>query len=257
MEPLMSCNDAELMLAAVALDAAEDVDMGALRRHLRECASCRSTAAGFQHVADLIPLSVELVEPPPQLRSRLLSIVHAEAAGSVTPSRRVSRWRALWQRIPAARGVSLVGALAMVAVVILAVVAATGRHQPAPAPAVASYAVQGCGLTPQPNACANLTVYPASGQGVLAVNGLAPITSIAGRPTGVYEVWLIRSDRHPEPAAFLSLQPDGHTWTAAVPVDVSRHVAIAMTEEPYPNGSPSPTGAVVLQLALPPAPHAS
>lgn len=255
MDSFMSSHDAELLLAAVALDAADETDLSGLRRHLRDCASCRAAAAGFQHVADLMPLSVDLVDPPPRLRSRLLSIVHAEAAGSAAAPSRMPWWRALWQRIPAARGVSLAGALAMIAVVVLAVVAATGRHQPAPA--VASYTVQGCGLTPQPNACANLTVYPSSAQGVLAVNGLAPITSTAGRPTGVYEVWLITSDRHPEPAAFLSLQPDGHTWTAAVPVDTSRHVALAMTEEPYPNGSPSPTGAVVLQLTLPPAQHAS
>jgi anti-sigma-K factor RskA len=253
MEPVMTCHDSELLLAAVAVEGADETDLGALRRHLRDCAACRDAAAGFQRAADLLPLSVELVDPPPQLRSRLLSVVHAEVAGTLTRPRRVSWWRRAWERIPAARGLSLVGALAVAAALVLAFLVATGGR-PA-APATASYTVHGCGLTAQPNACATLTVHPSAAQGVLTVNGLAPIPTVAGVPAGVYEVWLITADRHPQPAAFLTLLPDGHTWAAAVPIDVSRHVALAMTEEPYPSGSTSPTGAEVFQLTLPPPPR--
>ncbi|HEY6378643.1 MAG TPA: anti-sigma factor [Candidatus Dormibacteraeota bacterium] len=256
----MNCHDAELLLAALAVDGADETDLSALRRHLRDCAACRDAAAGLQRAADLLPLSVDLVEPPPELRSRLLSLVHAEAAGATAPVASIPWWRRAWARIPAARALTLGGALAAAVAVVLAVAWGTGWHQGGNAGAVSAFAVHGCGLTAQPNACATLTVQPSAsnpplGRGDLTVAGLAPIPAVDGRPTGVYEVWLITSDHHAEPAAFLTLQPDGHTWAATMPMDLSRHVALAMTEEPYPSGSATPTGAQVFQLTMPAAPR--
>lgn len=250
----MTCQDAELGLAAYAVGALDDDEIAPLRRHLVECEACRVTASGFQRAAALLPLSVEMVDPPVALRGRILAQIHAEAGGGATAGRRARWWRRAWDRVPSGRGFTVAGAggtaLAAVAAA-LALTVARPTTALAPAPQAATpFSVHGCGLTAQPYACGSLTVTPSTHQAVLDVTGLEPIPLLDSHPTGVYEVWLITTDRAPQAAAFLTLQPDSRTWSAAMTMDPSGYVALAMTREPYPGGSPAPTGAEVLRLPL-------
>jgi anti-sigma-K factor RskA len=241
----MSCDDADLLLAGWAVSGLDPAEHRRLRRHLAGCHSCRALGAAYLRAADALPLAVEEVEPPPELRSRLLAAVHAEASGQREPRPDPAPWwRRLWSRVPASRGITAAGALVTAAAVAGTVVAVATR--PAPAPPVS--VVQSCGLTAQPAACGTLRYDASAHQAVLTVTGL-PDVVVGGRPTASYEVWLVRSNRSVVPASFLTLGPDGRTYSAAMSGDLSQFTAVATTREAF-GGASSPTGPEVLRLDL-------
>lgn len=249
----MSCDDADLLLAAHAVGSLTAAEARPLDDHLRHCRRCRAVGSSYLQVASLLPLALEQVEPPPALRRRILAVVYAEAAAEA--QRRSGRRAApasstAWQRLvglgTALRRRHLGLAVTVAAAVAAVVVALTTRPPAAPAPVTA----HACGLTAQPSACGTLTYFPETRQAVLSVDGLAPLPVVGGRPTGTYEVWLIRRNGAAAPAAFLAPSPAGRTWVAAMNADLAQVVAIAATVEP-PGGSPQPTGTEVLRIAVP------
>lgn len=68
-------------LAAYLLGALEPGEAAALERHLAECEECRTELAWLRPAVQVLPESVERVEPPPQLRMRVMEQVRAEAGG--------------------------------------------------------------------------------------------------------------------------------------------------------------------------------
>ena len=82
------------------------------------------------------------------------------------------------------------------------------------------------------------------------VDGLTPTETVNGRPTAMYEVWLIRPDGSPTAAAFLTPTPDGKHWTAAMNADVSQYAAVATTRE-APGNTDYPRGTDVLRISVP------
>jgi anti-sigma-K factor RskA len=91
-------------------------------------------------------------------------------------------------------------------------------------------------------------VYDRGGSGgVVTVTGLSSPSTIT-RGGGVYEVWLVRPDGVPVPAAYLSQQPDG-TWSAAVNGNISSYSLVAATVEPA-GGSRTPSAVRVFQASL-------
>lgn len=241
----MTCDDADLLLAAHAVGALEASAAPALRAHLRQCPRCQKAGSAYVATASLLPLALDPVTPPPELRSRILAVVHAEAAGR--GSARQPWWRRLWNAVPSSRTWSATGLAGLAAATALAIWTFAVPHGPSPTAPLSTHA---CGLTAQPTACGTLTYLPASREAVLTVQGLAPIPVVDGRPTGVYEVWLIRRNGAAQPAAFLVPAPERKVWTAAIVSDVGDAIAVATTLEP-PGGSPQPTGTEVLRLPLP------
>ena len=249
---VVTCQDADVLLASWAIGGVDAVEHRALRRHLAGCAACRAAAAGYRSAADLLALAVDDVEPPPSLRSRLLAAVHAEASGAArAPGSRASRapwWTALWRLVPSGRPVTAIAVLATAAAVAVAAVAIAGR--PASSPAPEATVVHACGLTPQPAACGTLRYDPSAQQAVLTVTGLPSVPVVAGRPQASYEVWLVRGDRSVVPAGFLTEPPGGSTYTAAMNGSMSGVVAVATTQEADGGGS-VPHGPEVLRIDLP------
>jgi anti-sigma-K factor RskA len=105
-------------LAAYLLGALEPGEAAALERHLAGCEGCRTELEWLRPAVQLLPESVERVEPAPRLRQNLMEQVRAEAESSSASSpSREGRW--------AFRGWSLrpLAGLAAVALVVAAVAA--------------------------------------------------------------------------------------------------------------------------------------
>ncbi len=123
------------VLGAYALDALPEAESARVRAHLADCHGCRAELDWLRAAVDTLPASVPQVEPPPELKARVMEIVEAEAellraAGEAadrppTPSRQRRR---RWTGMPSLRPPLAFGAgLAAVAVVaVVAAVLATG-----------------------------------------------------------------------------------------------------------------------------------
>ncbi|HET9050243.1 MAG TPA: anti-sigma factor [Candidatus Dormibacteraeota bacterium] len=247
----MTCQEADVLLACWSVSGVEANEHRALRRHLAGCPDCRASAAAYRRAADLLPLAVDDVEPPPGLRSRVLAAVHAEA-GAPRPANTAGRareswWSGLWRRVPSGRAVTAVAGLAATAAVAVAVVAFVTRPAPAPA-APEAVVVRACGLAP-PAPCGTLRYDPAAQQAVVTVTGLPAVPVVGGAPRSSYELWTVRADGSVSAAGFLTQVPGGSTYTAAMTGDMTGVVAVATTQEAY-GGGPAPKGPEVLRLDL-------
>jgi anti-sigma-K factor RskA len=247
MERDMTCADIDLLLAAQAVGSLEADEVPVLEQHLGGCERCRKAAAEYAAVVAVLPLTLEPRDPPPALRTQLMARVYAEAAAPKrTPGLR-ERLRHLWDAIPASRGLTVSAAMAAATAVSLLGWNLATRPTPPPESAV----VQVSGTTVAPSVHGTLTYDPRSRQAVLTVKGLVgpPTVPRSGPGANSYEVWLIRADNSVVAAAYLTLAPDGHTWTAAIDGDLSRYVSLAATVEP-PGGSRTPTGPEVIHTVL-------
>jgi anti-sigma-K factor RskA len=102
-------------LAAYLLGALEPGEAAELERHLAGCEECRAELEWLRPAVQLLPESVERVEPPPQLRGRLMEQVRAEAE-TAAPPRRGRRWSiGGWSLRPAVGLAALVLVVAAVA----------------------------------------------------------------------------------------------------------------------------------------------
>ncbi|HEX4754846.1 MAG TPA: anti-sigma factor [Candidatus Dormibacteraeota bacterium] len=243
---MISCQDADVLAAALSVGSIDRTDDATLQLHLASCADCRRLAAEYMEAAARLPLALEPLQPSPELRSRLMKAVYAEAAAAADQASAGEQgpwWRRVWARVPAGRGFTVLAGAAAVAVVAVSAWALAGR-QPS-LQRSASVAVGG--MPAAPGAHGQLVMDRADGQAVLTVTGLPGPPQVAGG-SGVYEVWLIPAGGSPVPAAFLTRAPDG-TWTAAIHGDVGSYATLAATAEP-PGGSSAPTGPRVLEASL-------
>lgn len=250
MGPLMSCSDADALIAAFAVGSLDDEAVVPLRRHLAGCPDCGQVAVAYSRAAGQLPLALEPVPPAPALRSRIMAAVYADAAGTPRQIARRPSWRQrAWSGVPAARGWTLAGGLATAAALVgLASLGMAGRHTP-PAAGPASMPISG--TTARPLAHGQLSYDISSHSAVLTVDGLGPQpTSLAGS-TPTYEVWLIDSSGAAEPAAYLSPEPRGTSWSGAFQGDMRHFRALAVTLEPS-EGRLSPSGPEVLRTDLNP-----
>jgi anti-sigma-K factor RskA len=241
---VISCQDADVLAAALSVGSIEADDEATLQEHLSTCADCRRVAGEYLAVAARLPLALETMQPSPELRGRLMRAVYAEAeqVRQRSAAARTTWWQRLWASIPTARGFTVAAAAGVVLAIAATSWAAVNR-QMAPVPVAVPIAAG----APAPGAHGQVVYERGGTLAVLSVTGLpAPSSIVPGG--GVYEVWLVPTHGVPVAAAYLNQQPDG-TWRAAVQSDVSGYSAIAATVEPA-GGSRSPTGVRVLQAAL-------
>jgi anti-sigma-K factor RskA len=242
---VISCQDADVLAAALSVGSIEVADQSALQQHLGTCADCRRVAGEYLAAAARLPLALEPRQPSPELRGRLMRAVYAEAQqlDRQSAAARGEWWRRFWGHVPSARGFTVLAAAAVVAVIAITAWSVSNRQNAVPAPVAVT--VAGTATAP---AAHGQVVYDRGGTAaVLTVAGLPAPATIA-RGDAVYEVWLVRPDGAAVAAAFLSQEPDG-SWRAALNGDLTRYSAVAATVEP-PGGSPSPTGARVIQAVL-------
>ncbi len=245
---MISHQDAEVLAAALSVGSLDAEEQSALQLHLSGCAECRRVAGEYMAAAARLPLALEPVHPPPELRGRLMRAVYAETTQAAERAARAQPapwWHRLWDAIPASRGLTALAGAAAVAVIALSSWAVLNRQNGAPAPVAVAVALTATAAAP--HASAQLTYQRGGNEAVLTASGL-PSPGAVSAGGSVYEVWLIRSDGLAVAAAYLSHNPDG-TWSAAVHGDLVAYSAVAATAEPA-GGSASPTGAKVIQGSI-------
>ena len=89
------------------LRALPDDEHARFEAHLATCAECRREVADLQVAADTLPLAAVQVDPPPELRERIMTIVRSEAellAAAGAARRRAAAARGAGAAPPAALG---------------------------------------------------------------------------------------------------------------------------------------------------------
>jgi hypothetical protein len=219
-------------VGAYLLGALSDAERASFEGHLVDCAECRHEVERLRPAADLLPRSVEQVEPPPSLKRSLMEVVEREAkerdgAPSVprTPvGERLRGW------LGGSLRPALVGAAVVLAVAIGFGVAQLGGED------TRTVAAQ----TTLPDASGSLKVH--DDDAILEVRGMPSLER--GR---VYQAWVQR-DGMIEPEPTFEVGADGR-GVVAVPEDLSEAEAVMVTREPS-GGSRAPSEKPILTVTL-------
>ena len=215
-------------VAVYLLGALEPDEAARFEEHLAGCEQCRRDVAELKVAADALPMSVPGVSPPAALKDRIMSVVEQEAEllsaagrGADEPPRERRSGRLFgWLSRPA---VALACALALLAGGGLAGVLLGGGDDGRTVVAT----------TQAPGADVRLEIHEDAS--TLIAENMPPPPS--GR---VYQVWLKRPGRDPEPTDVLwSTRHDGSA-AVAVPGSLDDVEAVLVTDEP-PGGSEEPS----------------
>lgn len=245
------------LLAAAAFGTLTDDEWASLRGHLDGCAECRAELSDFQFIAAALPLTLDELQPEPQLRNRILAMVQHEHRSTEPPTATappVTRGmpddmpeshevqgapepmpRLEPRRAPAAAPTPIrrghLWATAALVLLSLLAGAAVGRFlladAPDPEPDGETIAMQFS--TPIPNVQGELTYLPDQRLFRLTMQNMPEAP-----PNHVYQVWLI-DDARAIPAGVMN-QPE-----FVVAADREQYDALAVTVEPAPLGSTDPT----------------
>ena len=225
--------------AAYVLGALSDSERAAFEGHLVDGPDCRHEVERLRAAADLLPRSVEQVEPPASLKRSLMEVVEREASerdGAVQPT---PVRRPLGERLRELFGGSLrpIMAAGVLAVGLLVGfgLAQLGGDENGSRTVVAASAL--------PSASGSLKVQgDGTDGGILQVRGMPSL-----RGGQVYQAWVQR-DGMIEPEPTFEVGPDGR-GAVAVPEDLSDAKAVMVTQEPR-GGSRAPSGKPLLTVSL-------
>lgn len=226
-------------LGAWLLGALPEEEAEGFRTHLAACADCRADAESLRVAVDALPASVAPTPPPPALKGRLMAVVEREAsllqaAGPDADRAKAPRRR----RFPSLAGLVQRPALALPLVLLLLVIGGGA-------------ALLGRTAFDQDARSVVARVNPElkGSRASLEVDGdrgRIVGTRLPAPPAGrVYQVWVDRGGKAPEPtSALFSTRRDGSA-SVDVPGSLDGVRAVMVTDEPS-GGSPKPTGRLIL-----------
>jgi anti-sigma-K factor RskA len=241
----MSACEHRESVGSYVLRALPDDEHERFMAHLESCEACRRDVAELQMAADTLPLAAVQVAPPPELKDRIMAVVHSEAelraaaearaeepdaataaAPRATPPRR-RRWSLSLRPLTAA-----IAASALVAAGVIGGIVLTGGDN-------AKTITGTVQIASAPTARASLVVSDDATK--LQVRNMPP------PPSGkVYQVWLKRPNEDPAPTtALFRVDPKG---SADVEVQRGRLKGVdqvLVTAEPD-GGSMKPTSNPVI-----------
>lgn len=220
-------------VAAYALGALDPPEAEAFRKHLERCAVCRDELAAFEQVVNTLPLAAERYRAPEGLRKRVLRAVDSEPKlEPAAAGRRIRRPRWLGLSVPRP-GLALAAVLAVAVIVAgVVIVGQTGSST------TKVYQAQVTGST------GTAQVRVTDGRAELTVNHFQP------PPAGkIYEVWLGRPNRPPEPTSALFSVTAKGKGDVDVPGNLHGVNLVMVTPEPA-GGSKVPTHTPVIQAKL-------
>ncbi len=218
-------------LAAYLLGALEPGEAAALERHLAGCEECRTELEWLRPAVQLLPESVERVEPAPRLRQNLMEQVRAEAGSASAAPSRARRWGINgWSLRP------LAGLTAVVLVVA----------------AVAAYAI---GTNDSGGGGKTLTVTTGHAPGVTAEmvsqgeSGTLHLANLHQLPPDkVLQAWVEREGRVESAKTLFVPNQDG---TASATIDDMDGVTTVMVTAEPRGGSVQPTSAPLVSVSVP------
>ena len=224
--------------ASYVLGALPEDELRTFAAHLETCEECRRSVAELQIAADVLPLATVQLEPPPELKDRIMTVVRSEAElqraaegrpAAAPPKRRERRRWWVMRPLPAVGLATAVLALAVVAGVLVA-----GGDD--------THSVQAkVTLAAAPDARASLEVTGSDGK--LNVSKFPPAGN--GR---VYEAWRMRNGK-PVPAGLFRVGNDGRA-TLALEEPLKSGDQVLVTVEPG-GGSAQPTSKPIVAAAVP------
>lgn len=239
----MTHAEAEELLGAYVLDALDDAEARRMEEHLSWCSEHAAAAAELRATQSLLALTAGDVEPPPELRERIVQAVAASPSQSPAESRPVSGpapavvpiRRAPPSRWAPRRAYLAVAAALLVSLGVGGVIGywVSQNQQPL------TYTFQG-DPSRAPGAEARLVYFKGRQQAVLAVSGLPRLT--AGH---VYELWLIKSGVPLDEG--ISGEPNGKL-AAQITGDLSLFDQLAITIEPGEQPLPTTTPILIGNL---------
>lgn len=211
------------------LGAMPDDEREAFEAHLAGCPRCRQDVEELRVAAEALPIAVPLMSPPAALRDRIMAVVDAEAELLAAAGRRADEPAAVPAPAPARRRAGWTSwllrpvAAAAAAVVLLA------------AGALGGVLARGGGDEPSARTVAAQTTVP--GAQVRLRVGEEASTLVARNmpapPRGrVYQVWVKRPGRDPEPTSALWTPNRAGEADVAVPGSLDGVEAVLVTDEP-------------------------
>jgi hypothetical protein len=240
---------------AYVLGALEEHEAAALREHLDSCVVCRDDVDRLASVAEVLGLGVPAIAAPPELRSRVMEAVRAEAAlfehAAPVSSRRPSpgtfapladRLRGRAGRALRGRGLlrplaGLAGAALALGIVLGALVIAPGG--------TATHLVS---ATVAPASRWHATRAPIALLRESGTQGELDLTDLPPAPSGkIYEVWIRRGGRARAAGVLFDATSAGGA-VVAVP-DLRGASAVMVTAERL-GGAPAPTSAPLIVAQL-------
>jgi len=216
-------------IAAYLLGALEPGEAAELERHLAGCGECRRELEWLRPAVQLLPESVERVEPPRELRGRLMEQVYSEAEASVAPKRARGRGISGWSLRPLA-------GLAALALIVAA---------------VAAYAIGNGGSGDG----GTTTVVVGHSPDVTAEmvrngeSGTLHLANLQRLPRDkVLQAWVERDDRVESAKTLFVPNQDG---TASATIDDMDGVSTVMVTAEPRGGSAQPTSAPIVSVSIP------
>lgn len=251
----MSHNERHEELAALlALGASLGADAPELERHLAEgCERCEEILAEGRATATALASGVPAAEPPPHVRSEILSAIGPPRAGA-SPPVSITAWRVLAAAAALllvavglddarlrrdredlrSRSADLAGRLQTAET---ALAERTLRARVLESEDVHVMPLGGTG--PQPGARGRVLWSPKARRGVLVAGGLAPLP-----PDRQYELWVFLNGK-PVSAGVFDADDSGRAVFESAPMAEPEAQNCAVTVEPR-GGMPAPTGPMVL-----------
>jgi anti-sigma-K factor RskA len=220
-------------LAAYALRALDLDEAADLERHLAGCQECRTELEWLRPAVQLLPESVERLQPPPRLRERLMGQVEEEARrpgprarGLDNLHKRDSRRLALLRPLAALATLLIVAGVAAYAI-------SSGDSGDGDATTVAA------GQTPGVTA----EMVRDGGSGTLHLAHLRQLPA-----DEVLQAWVQRGERVESAKTLFVPNPDG---TASATIDDMDGVTTVMVTAEPRGGSTQPTSVPIVSVSIP------
>lgn len=216
-------------LAAYLLGALEPGEAAELERHLAGCEECRTELEWLRPAVQLLPESVERVEPPPRLRQSLMEQVRSEAESA--PSARPGRpW------LPRGWSLRPLAGLAALALIVAG---------------VAAYAI-GNGGSDGGDATTVVAGKPPGVTAEMVRDGEAGTLHMANLHQlprdEVLQAWVERGGEVESARTLFVPNPDG---TASATIDDMDGVTTVMVTAEPRGGSVQPTGEPIVSVSMP------
>jgi anti-sigma-K factor RskA len=227
MNETMRCEEVEELAGAYALHALPPDELAEVEAHLAGCER-HPELAELLLAASTLAVNAPELEPPPELKSRLMAAIHAETAPTVTaPEPSAGGGLMGWLR-RALSGPRLgYGLAAAMAVVLIAAIFVTMSGDGGDEETLIRGFSQG-------EVSGTVTYIPDEQTALMQVEGLEPA------PEGqTYQVWAI-TDGQPASIGFIEVPEDGPASSEMSGIQLEDGQTVAVTLEPA-GGSPQPT----------------
>jgi len=254
----MTHDEANELLAALALDAVDDAERTAIEEHVAQCPRCRSELDGLREVAAALGNSVATLPEGlwPTISRRIYEDTNGESSAPELDMSAIAAPVSLEAERASRSSRAMVGSLAAMAAAVIVVVAATIAHDSSTtsplqralklvprSSVVAALSMPNHRLVDLDSArhvqLAQLVVLP-DGQGYLVSSSMPALA-----PKKTYQLWGFVNDKAVS-IGLMGRSPGDVTFTVSGSPSPSR---LAVTVEPA-GGTPSPTGAVVASGAV-------